>query len=73
MSSKAKSIVFEFPDEYMICDNTYVATVLKSVVFVGSLIGFFIIPFIADNLGRKLAMQISWILCTVGVGILVIA
>ena len=43
------------------------------MVFIGSLIGFFIIPFIADNLGRKLAMQISWIICTVGVIILVFA
>jgi MFS family permease len=43
------------------------------MVFVGSLIGFFIIPFIADNLGRKLALQISWVLCTAGVGVLVVA
>lgn len=43
------------------------------MVFVGSLIGFFIIPFIADNMGRRIAMIISWIICTIGVIILVFA
>lgn len=43
------------------------------MVFIGSLIGFFIIPFIADNLGRKIAIQISWVICTLGVFLLVIA
>jgi MFS family permease len=43
------------------------------MVFFGSLIGFFIIPFVADNLGRKIAMQVSWAICTLGVFLLVIA
>ena len=43
------------------------------MVFVGSLIGFFIIPFIADNLGRRIAMQIAWAICTVGVLVLTLA
>lgn len=42
------------------------------MVFIGSLIGFFIIPFIADNLGRKVAMQSAWAICTVGVLLLFI-
>jgi MFS family permease len=42
------------------------------MVFIGSLIGFFIIPFIADNLGRKIAMQIAWGICTLGVLLLCI-
>ena len=62
--------MFEFKP-YLLCDST--STVLQSMVFIGSLIGFFIIPFIADNLGRRIAMIISWITCTLGVFLLTIA
>jgi MFS transporter, OCT family, solute carrier family 22 (organic cation transporter), member 4/5 len=30
------------------------------MIFLGSLIGFFVIPFVADNFGRRLAMRIAW-------------
>ena len=30
------------------------------MVYVGSVIGFLLFPFIADNYGRKIAIQISW-------------
>jgi MFS family permease len=52
------------------CNNSYLVTVLESLVFVGSLIGFFVIPYIADNWGRKKGILISWTLCTVGILIL---
>jgi MFS family permease len=30
------------------------------MMFVGAIFGFFVIPFIADNFGRRLAMRIAW-------------
>jgi MFS family permease len=33
---------------------------------VGSLIGFFIIPHLADNYGRKIMVHISWGICVLG-------
>ena len=35
-------------------------TIFQSLVYGGSLIGFFIIPYIADNWGRKIAIMLSW-------------
>lgn len=51
----------------MICDNSYTITILQSLLFAGSLLGFFIIPYIADNWGRKLGIRISWAIATLGV------
>lgn len=50
----------------MICDLAYQATILQSMIYIGSLIGFFIIPYLADNWGRKITLQISWLLCVIG-------
>ena len=50
----------------MICDLDYEATVLQSMIYIGSLIGFFIIPYFADNMGRKITVQISWLICVIG-------
>jgi OCT family organic cation transporter-like MFS transporter 4/5 len=30
------------------------------MLFVGALFGFFVIPYMADNYGRQLAMRVSW-------------
>lgn len=43
------------------------------MLFVGSIFGFFVIPYVADNYGRKLAMRSSWGIGTVAVMILCIA
>lgn len=37
------------------------------MIYLGSLLGFFVIPYIADNWGRKVAMRISWGICAVGI------
>ena len=44
----------------MICQYDYYRPILTSLTYLGSLIGFFIIPHIADNWGRKPALRISW-------------
>lgn len=49
------------------CDKAYIITILTSLVFIGSLIGFFIIPYLADNWGRKKALFVAWGSCTIGV------
>lgn len=48
-------------------------TVLTSMIFIGSLMGFFTIPYFADNWGRKIAIRISWAICTIGVLIISIS
>jgi len=37
------------------------------MMFLGSLIGFLVIPFIADNFGSKLSLRIAWGIGTLGV------
>ncbi len=36
------------------------------MIFIGSLLGFFTIPYFADNWGRRIAIRFSWGICTVG-------
>ena len=37
------------------------------MVYIGSFVGFFVFPHIADNNGRKLAINASWAVATSGV------
>ena len=34
--------------------------------YVGSLVGFFLFSFVADNYGRKLALTLAWMSATIG-------
>jgi OCT family organic cation transporter-like MFS transporter 4/5 len=43
------------------------------MVFVGSLAGFFVIPYIADNWGRKISIRVSWGIGTLGVLVVALA
>ncbi|CAD8190555.1 unnamed protein product [Paramecium octaurelia] len=47
------------------CNKT-LQSIIKSIVYFGSLAGFFIFSFIADNYGRKLALILSWSITTIG-------
>jgi OCT family organic cation transporter-like MFS transporter 4/5 len=40
---------------------------LQSLLYFGSLLGFFVIPYIADNWGRRIAMRISWTFFVIGI------
>lgn len=42
-------------------------------MYFGSLVGFFIISFMADNWGRKITMKISWAIFLVGMAALCLA
>jgi len=53
-------------NEPLICDREYISNVLQSLVYFGSLIGFFIFSFVADNYGRKVGQGISWFLAFLG-------
>ena len=57
----------------MICDMTYLRTVLISIFYFGSLVGFFLLPTVADNFGRKIAIIISWGIYAGGVLIIGVA
>lgn len=46
---------------------------LQSMLFFGALIGFFIIPNIADNSGRKPAIRLAWVIGIASVVITMIA
>ena len=54
----------------MICEIDYLPTIFISIFYFGSLVGFFFIPSVADNFGRKIAMLISWAIY--GIGVLII-
>lgn len=43
------------------------------MLFFGALVGFFIIPNIADNTGRKGALRVAWIIGIVSVALTMIA
>lgn len=66
MSSHANSIIFAFDNKLMICENDFLVPILSSFLYLGSLLGFFVIPYIADNWGRKVGMRISWGIFVVG-------
>jgi hypothetical protein len=67
IAEHAPSIIFEF-NNYLICpDHKTIVSVLQDMMFVGSLVGFFVIPFIADNFGARLALKIAWGLATVAI------
>ena len=59
---------------YLICPEheTFVA-VLQAMLFVGAIFGFFVIPYLADNYGRKLALRVAWGIGTFAVMITCIA
>ncbi|KAL4472577.1 hypothetical protein ABPG74_018526 [Tetrahymena malaccensis] len=49
----------------LVCDNTRIS-IIQSVPYLGSLIGFFLFSWIADNKGRRIALGISWLLASLG-------
>jgi OCT family organic cation transporter-like MFS transporter 4/5 len=50
----------------LICNREELGNLLQSIVYFGSLVGFFIFSFIADNYGRKLGLGISWFTAFLG-------
>ena len=61
-----KAIANSFPTLYA-CDKDKILTVLSLMVYIGSFCGFFIFPYIADNFGRKIAINIAWATSCLGV------
>jgi OCT family organic cation transporter-like MFS transporter 4/5 len=43
-----------------------VADILRGMPYSGSLVGFFIFSFIADNYGRRLGIGASWFCASIG-------
>lgn len=53
-------------DTVLACNNSYMKSVIQSIVYVGSMLGFFIFSFAADNYGRKISLCLAWIAVTIG-------
>lgn len=62
---EGNSLLMEF-DPPLICEEKGTASLLESLVYMGSLIGFFVFSFIADNYGRKIGLGSAWLMATVG-------
>lgn len=50
----------------MVCSQKWVASLLQSMSYIGSLIGYLIMSHIADNYGRKKGEIIAWVICIIG-------
>jgi len=50
----------------MVCSQEWIASLLQSISYLGSLIGYMIMSHVADNYGRRKGEYISWIVCIVG-------
>lgn len=50
----------------MVCSQEWVSSLLQSMSYIGSLIGYLVMSHIADNYGRKKGEIIAWIICIFG-------
>lgn len=55
----------------MLCSNTWLSSLLQSLSYIGSFVGYLVMSHIADNFGRKNTERISWIINIVGISILI--
>ena len=56
---------------YMLCSNEWISSLLQSMSYLGSFIGYLLMSHIADNYGRKKTEMVSWILNIIGLGFLI--
>jgi MFS family permease len=54
----------------MVCSKEWISSLLQSIGYFGSLVGYIIMPLVADNKGRKNAELISWFTTVVGCSVL---
>jgi OCT family organic cation transporter-like MFS transporter 4/5 len=52
--------------QQLVCEKDGVADTLKAMPYAGSLVGFFIFSFLADNYGRKMAIGLAWFCASIG-------
>jgi MFS family permease len=48
------------------CEKENILTVISSMSYLGSFLGFFIFPAISDNKGRMFSHNIAWFIATLG-------
>jgi OCT family organic cation transporter-like MFS transporter 4/5 len=65
LKEDVNSIVYDLSPPLM-CDREWHISAMQSMVYFGSLIGFFIFPTVADNYGRKISLIWAWGACFVG-------
>ncbi|KAL4456076.1 hypothetical protein ABPG74_014037 [Tetrahymena malaccensis] len=64
-SSQPKSFIMSF-DPPFLCERQYIADLQIAINYAGSALGFIASLYIADNIGRKFATILFWILAGVG-------
>lgn len=57
----------------MLCSNKWLSSLLQSFVYIGSFLGYILMPYIAEKLGQKLTERISWMIAIIGLSILVLS
>lgn len=60
-----KSISLDY-GVYMLCSNKWISSLLQSLSYLGSFVGYLLMSHIADNFGRKKTEMASWIINIVG-------
>ena len=67
-----KSIALDY-GIIMVCSKEWISSLLQSIGYFGSLVGYIVMPLVADNKGRKTAELISWFITVAGCGILLVS
>ena len=55
----------------MVCSKEWISSLLQSFSYIGSLFGYLVMSHVGDNLGRKKAEFIAWIICIIGQVVLI--
>lgn len=63
-----ESLVYEF--EWYVCHKEWIISLTQSMMYLGSFVGYAILPFFSDNFGRKRSEMLSWLIAVAGVIIL---
>ncbi len=67
-----KSIALDY-GVVMVCSKEWVSSLLQSIGYFGSLVGYIVMPLVADNKGRKNAEIIAWAITVAGCGVLLVS
>jgi MFS family permease len=67
-----KSIALDY-GIIMVCSKEWISSLLQSIGYFGSFVGYIVMPLVADNKGRKTAEFISWFITVAGCGVLLVS
>lgn len=70
MKPVPKSISLDY-GVIMLCSNLWISSLLQSLSYMGSFVGYLVMSHIADNFGRKRTERAAWIINIIGLVILI--